>query len=479
MASWISNVFLLSIYLYLILIDKVSSSSTLKHYCWPDSFNASCAYDKVIILETVRYGRMDYGTCLTSDIHIGCHANVLTQTDLRCSGQSSCKLEIPDSQLHEISACPKDQLAYVEASYQCVKVESCSHNIKKIEAKQYGYIGRPISNLLLECKWVITVSPGQQLNITLLDFSVANKNDNSGICIVYAIIREPMNDAHINVCHGRQRIRNVYISQANEIEIQTFADPTAAGNFLLRYEVVGCAEPHVPKDATVRRQEDKVTVSCNHSAETWYLYCSGSTWIGPQRNCSASHNGILNDKLDSSNSDSFPYSLITAVIVGIIMGIIFGILLLIAVLSCEQRRRKYRRKNEVENVSVKACITDYWVDPTNAHSSEEDSKVTLAQYGYTRPADLKGMCLIDTGDNMIKSMKNNEQYQEQYILCDHSHSCRLSMGNSTAAHLIHNPDKSSYPLYLYPQDTESSDTRTSSMDNLDLVQNVKSPNNIT
>lgn len=72
---------------------------------------------------------------------------------------------------------------------------------------------------------------------------------------------------------------------------------------------VGCADPNVPKGASYKRDKDKVSVHCNQSAETWFLYCSGNDWIGPWRNCTQSKWSIqLAVNLPIPSSQSFNHT---------------------------------------------------------------------------------------------------------------------------------------------------------------------------
>ena len=99
-----------------------SSSSTplVQDYCQWEAFNASCPFGHVIVMESARFGRMRLGRCVDTDIYIGCAADVLALFDARCSGRPSCVFQLPDATLHQQQACPKDVVAYLEASYTCV-----------------------------------------------------------------------------------------------------------------------------------------------------------------------------------------------------------------------------------------------------------------------------------------------------------------------------------------------------------------------
>ena len=58
---------------------------------------------------------------LSPKVYIGCSSDILTELDLRCSGQNSCMISVPDSILHKKQPCPQDMMAYLEASYTCTK----------------------------------------------------------------------------------------------------------------------------------------------------------------------------------------------------------------------------------------------------------------------------------------------------------------------------------------------------------------------
>jgi len=90
-------------------------------YCQWETFNATCGRGSVVVMQSARYGRMKHGRCADTDVYIGCSADVLLQMDERCSGRQSCMLDIPDSYLHQQQPCPNDMMAYLEASFVCVR----------------------------------------------------------------------------------------------------------------------------------------------------------------------------------------------------------------------------------------------------------------------------------------------------------------------------------------------------------------------
>jgi len=92
----------------------------VRDYCQWEAFNASCAPGHVVVMQSAKFGRMRLGRCVDTDIYIGCAADVRALFDARCSGRPSCIVQLPDATLHQQQACPKDVVAYLEASYDCV-----------------------------------------------------------------------------------------------------------------------------------------------------------------------------------------------------------------------------------------------------------------------------------------------------------------------------------------------------------------------
>ena len=91
-------------------------------YCQWETFNATCEKrGSVVLMQSARYGRMKHGRCADTDVYIGCSADVLAQMDDRCSGRRACTIAIPDSHLHQQQPCPNDMMAYLEASFVCVR----------------------------------------------------------------------------------------------------------------------------------------------------------------------------------------------------------------------------------------------------------------------------------------------------------------------------------------------------------------------
>ena len=90
--------------------------------------------------------------------------------------------------------------------------------------------------------WVITVKPGQKINITLYDFSMEriyrHEHDTANIdvhvCHEYAVVQERLTDWSSLVCGGINRVENVYVSKTESVEIHITSRDSRY--FLLQFE---------------------------------------------------------------------------------------------------------------------------------------------------------------------------------------------------------------------------------------------------
>lgn len=102
--------------------DHLFIFSALQEYCQWDTFNATCADDEVILMQSARYGRMQLGHCVSRNYgHVGCEMDMLSHVDSMCSGRRTCKFTVPTEYMRRRKPCPKDFSSYLDASYVCSK----------------------------------------------------------------------------------------------------------------------------------------------------------------------------------------------------------------------------------------------------------------------------------------------------------------------------------------------------------------------
>merc|ERR1712058_190787 len=91
-------------------------------------------------------------------------------------------------------------------------------------------------------------------------------------------------------CSGPQREKNVYISESNRLEIEFVQnrDPARHGKFLIKFKLLGCADPELLGNALVERSVDKAVLECEGSEQTYTFHCHGNQWDGVAQECSSS-----------------------------------------------------------------------------------------------------------------------------------------------------------------------------------------------
>ncbi|ELU17324.1 hypothetical protein CAPTEDRAFT_219553 [Capitella teleta] len=287
-------------------VPSLRDKAQVKEYCNSETFKANCQEGQVIMMNTALYGRMRIGQCSKTDFgYIGCSSDVLHLMDRRCSGRRTCSVRVADSMFDEISVCNAEFKSYLEASFSCVTVVSpkatnCRTPGAVIVTKPEG----ALSNMVTEetgcggesTPWRIQGSPGQQVNLTLLDFFWTKKGaaNREQTCLRYAVVRERGTGHRINVCGGGMagRTSHVHTSSSGALDVVIFA-PTqrrTEAYFMFQFNVYGCADPYLASDQWLRREGDRATIGCqtvDESESSWRLECLEGQWVGPMPgNCS-------------------------------------------------------------------------------------------------------------------------------------------------------------------------------------------------
>nr|UCK81583.1 Gal-binding and CUB domains containing receptor 17 [Arenicola marina] len=325
-------------------------------FCNMETFEASCGRNELLVMDAARYGRMSLGRCATVDYgNLGCSVDVREYMDLRCSGRPHCSMKVPDDRMYEMKPCPKDVTPFLEAFYHCQPITMPPECDPRGDTVLEGSSGTLSSqHTTRRCRWTVRVGKGQRVNVTLLDFGVAAQSgalvpgrEVTG-CQKYAVIREPLPGKEVVVCSGVVRHRNVYLSQTNEISLETFGvaetDETSA-RFILSYQTVGCPDPPITRGMFFTRHDDTAVVTCNSTAERLHLVCTEGRWVGHMPHCPLSEESIGGSWsiLTALTSDwSSPTGLVIVISLGVGLGVVIGILLLLCVLAYYRRRTRRR-----------------------------------------------------------------------------------------------------------------------------------------
>ena len=99
------------------------------------------------------------------------------------------------------------------------------------------------------CPWLIQVQPGQRINITVIDFSLAYRNSSHNIrhrpdlsfplyCHEYAMIKETQVPRTTTICGGDVRHKQAYVSSSHRVEIRIVSRQSNRNgeHFMLHYQ---------------------------------------------------------------------------------------------------------------------------------------------------------------------------------------------------------------------------------------------------
>ncbi len=124
----------------------------------------------------------------------------------------------------------------------------CNYGYLNVQGES-GFIANSVTETdgygSAKCPWVIKASPGQRVNITLVDFSqMGPKEDSNGkamrprYCREYAVLRETKGQTSVVVCDGDPEDKHIYITDSHvvEIEVERSQTPDAEFRFLLKYQ---------------------------------------------------------------------------------------------------------------------------------------------------------------------------------------------------------------------------------------------------
>ena len=125
-----------------------------------------------------------------------------------------------------------------------VKMEKNYCFLEANEGNLVSFIAEETGCGTVSLPWLIQVSSGQRINVTMLDFGISQRDpdfDASTSCRVYAMIYE--GDKHgVSVCASDQRLNSVFVSETSELEIRMVIRKDADINpgFMISYKAFVC-----------------------------------------------------------------------------------------------------------------------------------------------------------------------------------------------------------------------------------------------
>ncbi|KAK2161063.1 hypothetical protein LSH36_122g09055 [Paralvinella palmiformis] len=235
------------------------------------------------MMTSAGYGHMDGGHCIgeVDPRYRGCVDDVLPLFDRWCSGKQECNFDTGVSDLKDTNInCPKFTMKFTRVHHSCIKVKSmCSSRTLTDTA---GYLSSYIADTRrcgsLASPWKISADPGQIIQLEMTDFSFNKHNSNIISCrSIYGFVLERSLGINQTICGGSKRQVALYISKTNEVEIQFLkSNKRGEGEFLVKYQVVGCSEMSPPPNAWYKREGNKAVIGCENNDKEWTVTCTGN-----------------------------------------------------------------------------------------------------------------------------------------------------------------------------------------------------------
>ncbi|ELT93232.1 hypothetical protein CAPTEDRAFT_199139 [Capitella teleta] len=267
-------------------------------YCESETFVAKCEDNQIVAMDTASYGRMEKGRCVESSLgYLGCKADVLHLTDRKCSGRDECRIRVPDGQLDSTKPCFKELKVYLEASYQCLKVEDAKALCNS--PGSYKISSKPVAistQMLLKEKscqrhhhdnenriyeWALKAEKGQTLNVSLTDFAWRPETKE---LVNYGYLLDKATKMNITLTGNHLRQKHILVSNGSTVHVTL--NVSKHSNFLVHIEALGCADLRPPKHAWLKRPHaNEAIIGCNDTRQTWHLRCKGRSWVGVIGNC--------------------------------------------------------------------------------------------------------------------------------------------------------------------------------------------------
>jgi len=99
----------------------VEATGEVHEYCHFETFRARCPRGDVVLMQSAYYGRKSLGRCVRTNFgFIGCYTDVLEMMDRRCTGRTSCDVDVIEPNFDDIRPCNVELKSYLQANYICI-----------------------------------------------------------------------------------------------------------------------------------------------------------------------------------------------------------------------------------------------------------------------------------------------------------------------------------------------------------------------
>merc|ERR1712012_43789 len=190
-----------------------------------------------------------------------------------------------------------------------------------------------------------------------------------------------MGDRELKVCAGSQRETNIFHSETEAVIVKMFsrAGSSSLGQFMIKYQVMGCADYDAPRNTWVKRDGDNMEIGCVSTGEKWDMTCIEGEWAGDIGICPPAPPAL--SAVKGSHILSIPMGILIAVILAIAM--IIGVVILTAgLIVIKRRRQRAAAMRQAELMHQEHYMKGMYGAPMDMQKSYIGDK-TIGRYQYT------------------------------------------------------------------------------------------------
>ncbi len=167
----------------------------------------------------------------------------------------------------------KQSSCYFLAVATCQEAKCQSSNFLSLVSGA-GYLSSQVASQWgcgsKDCPWVLQALPGQRINITLYDFSIAARNTSHNIrhkpgfpqyCQEYAVIKDiqdkdnavPTSARSAIVCGGEQRVKVAYVSTSHKVQVNLVTRKPGRNLEYFMFKFEGQSFSYLPHIACIKK----------------------------------------------------------------------------------------------------------------------------------------------------------------------------------------------------------------------------------
>ncbi|ELU00784.1 hypothetical protein CAPTEDRAFT_190616 [Capitella teleta] len=290
--------------------------------CDGEALNLECPDSQVLLMKRAHYGRMQIGKCIRRDLgFLGCQSSVLGKMDSLCSGFQRCDMPSINRKMFELDdGCSSEVYSYLSLSYECLTAEglnsACAMSPPALPLSHSEAVIPKPSAHSLPCfasepfSFRMQALPGQQINLTIINLVSSDRQ-------CFGVVVEGRTGQRSDVCSGSQREALVMLSNS-EMLLLTL-DVEVSAKYMLKYQVIGCADVAPPVYGWVKRKGDVMEAGCHGNHKEWTLHCVGSQWEGRLNNCSSSN--VASETKRTFNSEVIRMSISPDIVIALIIAV--------------------------------------------------------------------------------------------------------------------------------------------------------------